>query len=136
MNKKSNTPAGIVIWLVITIITTISILSAMHDYFVYPAGAIVLAALTALIIACIGLTFARVGRLIIGISHLVVAGISLIFQTILFITIGVCANTQNGCGAAGVAVFIPFLLFWPTAYFLGYGLYFTLSKKVKAYFAK
>ena len=134
--EKSKTPAGIVIWLVITIITAISILSVMHDYFAYPAGAIILTALTALIVACIGLTFARVGRLIIGISHLAIASISLIYQTILFITVGICASTENGCGSAGVVVFIPFLLFWPTAYFLGYGLYFTLSKKVKAYFAK
>jgi hypothetical protein len=134
--EKSKTPAGIIIWLVITIITAISILSAMRDYYAYPAGAIILTALTALIVACIILTLTRVGRLIIGISHLAIASISIIYQTILFITIGICANTQNGCGSAGVAVFIPFLLFWPTTYFLGYGLYFTLSKKVKAYFAK
>lgn len=135
MNSKPKMPTGIVVWFIMTILMLISVLVPFGDYVKYPLGAAIIVGALALILSCIGLTIARVGRLYIGITHLVVATI-LGGYLLFFYIVGAQCMASSTCDRAGL-IGIPimtFLLAGPIAYFLCYGLYFTISKKVKAYF--
>ena len=135
MKNKPKMPVGIVIWFVMTVLALISILVPFGDYIKYPLGATLIIIALTLILSCIGLTIARAGRLIVGISHLVVAAV-LGGYLLFFYIAGAQCMASSSCDKSGV-IGIPImtlLLSGPIAYFLCYGLYFTLSKKVKAYF--
>lgn len=133
--NKPKMPGGIVVWFIMTILALISILVPFGDYVKYPLGAALIILALTLVLSCIGLTIARVGRLFVGISHLVVA-VALGGYLLFFYIIGAQCMASSTCDKSGM-IGIPImtiLLAGPIAYFMAYGLYFALSKKVKAYF--
>ena len=136
MDQKKNTPAGIIIWYILTIMTLMSITPIIFSYITNPLGA-ALMLLPIYLIACVILTSMRKCRLFIGIGHMVTGAIMTIASIIMFFSMVNCQNTPSCVSGGGLDIIFVLILIWPPATVnLIFGLYFTISRKVKAYFGK
>ena len=130
--QKAPMPAGILLWVLATIIMISIALTWTLPYIVYPLG-IVSMLIPLFFITCLVFALIRRFRLFIGISQLVIGLIAFIGS--LIITIGWSACGYS-CGEGfGVALIILFII-PPSVLSIAFGLYLLLSKKATAYFGK
>lgn len=131
--KKQQMPAAIIIWILLMALVAIEGVPLFASYATHPLGLTIFIIFTALLIVNFITIISRRLRLITAISHIAIGGALLILQLIMMISMATC--TGNCAAKGGLDIIIVIIALWPpTIFFAAYGLYFLLSKNVKAYF--
>lgn len=135
-NSNKTTPGGIILWYITTILTLLCISPIMFSSLTDPVGLTLIPISIYLILCCIYVA-TRKYRQFIGIGHLI-SGVALaILSMVSYFSMENCKNVPGCVSGGGLAIAFLLVFIVPPAIFnILFGLYFTLSNKVKAYFGK